>query len=75
MNSVLKSNPRFLGHGATAAHQTLDLWILVRVQVPQPDELVLLEDSIFNRNGANEPDAAILAAQGSFMLSGRGVME
>jgi len=43
--------------------------------VPQPDELVLLEDSIFNRNGANEPDAAILAAQGSFMLSGRGVME
>jgi hypothetical protein len=24
-----------LGHGATAAHQPLELWILVRVQVPQ----------------------------------------
>ncbi len=25
-----------MGHGAMAAHQTLDLWILVRIQVPQP---------------------------------------
>jgi hypothetical protein len=24
-----------VGHGAMAAHQTLDLWILVRLQVPQ----------------------------------------
>jgi len=29
-----------LGHGATAAHQTLDLWILVRIQVPQPETLL-----------------------------------
>jgi hypothetical protein len=27
-----------LGRGATAAHQTLDLWILVRIQAPQPDD-------------------------------------
>ncbi len=27
--------PAQLGHGATAAHQPLELWILVRVQVPQ----------------------------------------
>jgi hypothetical protein len=26
-----------LGHGAMAAHQPLELWILVRIQVPQPD--------------------------------------
>jgi hypothetical protein len=25
-----------MGHGAMAAHQTLNLWILVRIQVPQP---------------------------------------
>jgi hypothetical protein len=43
--------------------------------VPQPDGLVFLEDHISKQNGANEPDAAILAAQGSFMLSSRGVTE
>jgi hypothetical protein len=26
-----------LGHSAMAAHQTLDLWILVRIRVPQPE--------------------------------------
>ncbi len=26
-----------LGYGAMAAHQPLELWILVRIQVPQPD--------------------------------------
>ncbi len=26
-----------LGHGAMVAHQTLDLIILVRIQVPQPE--------------------------------------
>ena len=25
-----------LGHGAMAAHQPLELWILVRIQAPQP---------------------------------------
>jgi hypothetical protein len=26
-----------LGRGARAAHQPLELWILVRIQAPQPD--------------------------------------
>jgi hypothetical protein len=37
---VLKSNPRqyllMMGRGAMAAHQTLNLWILVRFRAPQP---------------------------------------
>ena len=62
-----------MGHGATAAHQTLDLWILVRVQVPQPDGSVVLEDDIQAQNGADGPDAAMTAARGSFALKAPGV--
>ena len=37
-----------LGHGAMAAHQTLDLWILVRIQVPQP-EMIFVSNRINNK--------------------------
>ena len=33
---ALKCRASPLGRGAKAAHQTLDLWILVRIQAPQP---------------------------------------
>jgi hypothetical protein len=40
-NIVLKSIPRqfslMMGRGAMAAHQTLNLWILVRFRAPQPE--------------------------------------
>lgn len=71
---MLKSSSHFLGHGAKAAHQTLDLWILVRIQVPQPDELILMEDDILHLCGANEPDAAESAARGSFAFYFIGAM-
>jgi hypothetical protein len=45
-----------------AAHQTLDLWILVRAQAPQP-ELPACKRGFFSENG---PRAAPLAAPGSF---------
>jgi hypothetical protein len=43
---LIKEYP--LGHGAMAAHQTLDLSILVRIQVPQPElffEFLIMHDN------------------------------
>ena len=36
-----------MGHGAMAAHQTLDLWILVRLQVPQLYDESVLPGALF----------------------------
>ena len=38
-----------LGHGAMAAHQPLELWILVRIQVPQPDTSAIAD--YFSKTG------------------------
>ena len=37
-----------LGHGAMAAHRTLNPWILVRIQVPQPYSMT--------ENDTDDPD-------------------
>jgi predicted Zn-dependent protease len=43
--------------------------------VPQPGNMVSLEDSIITLYGINEPVAAAFAAQGSFVLISSGVIE